>query len=198
MSNSLFIQIGMIAVAGVIFYMYVLPTFEQIGINQDAVVQYQGELEKVQGVNTKLSMHLASVQAVPLQDRKALERYLTTSVDDVEVMKEITTILSINKITATALSFDGAGQEVSIPELSSQFVLVPYEFSVSLETTYDQLKSLLQTIESSDYLLEVNSMTVAPGEGDDVAVELSLIRYAIATAALAEGASAEGAAAAAQ
>jgi hypothetical protein len=183
MSNSLFIQIGMIAVAGVIFYMYVLPTFDQIGINQDAVVQYQTELEKVQGVNSKLSMHLATVQAVPLQDRQALERYLTTTVDDVEVMKEITTMLETQDITPLSLAFSGTGELVAIPELSAEFSLVPYEFSVGIETTYEKLKSLLRTIETSDYLLEISSLAVTPAEDDAVAADLTLIRYAIGAAA---------------
>ena len=192
MSHSLFIQIGMVAVAGVIFYMYVLPTFEQICINQDSVTEYQLELEKVQGVNSKLAMHMATVQAVPLQDRQALERYLTTSVDDVEVMKEITTILTTQDLAPSALAFAGAGEMVAMAELSPEFVLVPYEFTVSIKTTYEELKSLLLAIETNNYLLEVGALTVAPGEKDGVEADLSLIRYAIAAAPIDEAAVVEG------
>jgi len=179
MSNSLFMQLGMIAVAAAIFYLYVSPTVAAIRVDQDAVVQYQAEFDKVQSVNAQLASDVATVQAVALDDKTRLERYLATSLDEVEVMKELVKLLSSQNLTPTSLAYTGPSEVIRVATMSPSFGLIPHEFTFGVELSYDKIKALLAAIESSDYQLEISALAVTPVDTKIVTAEFTLVRYVL-------------------
>lgn len=172
----------MIAVAGVIYYMYVLPTFEAIELNQQTTADYRVELDKVKSVNELLASQLARVEAITLNDQTALERYLPMTIDDVEALKELNGILNSLSLEPTTLTYDGPSEPVTDAGLTNGYVLIPHSFSLSVDTTYTNLKALLSTVETSDYLLEVKELIVTPQPGGEVTADVTLVRYVLATA----------------
>ncbi len=195
MSHSLFIQLGMVVVAGIITVMYIMPTMEEIRTVQDKIAVYEKEIENVTSVNQKLQASVSQVQSVSPDNKQALDRYLPNQFDVVSVMKEINTILTGLNLEPTALEFTGGGSGESNNSNSeavatsgsfdsATHALVPYTFTFSVDLEYDELKQLLSTIETNDYLLEINKLEVAPAEDDDLTATFEVSRYEIAQKAM--------------
>lgn len=181
MSKNLFVQIGMIVLSVGIIITFVEPTFTKIGELQDDIVVYQAEQDKVSGVNAQLSSLIGVLNSVPAADQRKLLRYMPDEVDTISVVRDL--LLISEEAGVVYLSAAPAGEADSLQdqeERLSSSVALPreYLFNLSVEATYDQMKTLFRLIEQNDYPLEVHGVSVATKEGGFLTVDISLSAYA--------------------
>jgi hypothetical protein len=181
MSNfSLFTQIGMIVVAGTIMFTYIKPTYNNIQIKLDTIETYKTEADKVKDVDDLLVQKVNTVDGVSAADTAALKRYVPDSVDDVAVMKDIQSIFTALALPLSSIAIGGTSP-VPVQGVSGNVGLMSHSFSISTKVSYDELKTLLKVIEVNNYLLQVNSLTIAPAETGSLGVSMTLTTFNRAT-----------------
>lgn len=174
-SNS--IRLVMIVVAIAIGFLYIRPTLETIGANQDEIQSYQVEIIKISEVNTQLASLVAQMNSVSTQNQTAIVRYLPDEVDEVAVLKDLQLILALNQVMNPTVDYEGMSAS-ALPVSGSQTEdIVAHGFAITALMTYDQLKSFLRTIEQNNYLLEVAELGIEASEGGFLDVNLSLRVY---------------------
>jgi len=182
MSNySLFTQLGMIGVAVAILFVYIKPTYTAIQTTLDTTQTYLEEADKVKKVDDLLTEKVSKVDAVSAADMAALKRYVPDSVDDVLVMKDLQAIFAALAFPLEGLTAGGAGAATAQPGVLGGAGLVPHTFSLSTKVSYDDLKTLLKVLEANNYLLQVNSLSLAPSDSGLIGVSMSLATFSRAT-----------------
>ncbi len=179
MSNfSLFTQVGMIIVAATIVFTYIKPTFANIEKTRTTTDTYIIEADKVKGVDDLLVQKAAKVDAVSAADSAALKRYVPDEVDDVAVMKDIQGIFAALAFPLTSLNAGGASAAPSaVSGTIGNVGLVPHSFTVATKLTYDELKTLLKVLEVNNYLLQIDSLTITPGESGLLTISMVLSTF---------------------
>lgn len=181
--TSLFSQILMVIVAGVVGAMYISPTIGSIKATQDSTELYQQELVKISNVNTLLSSQVAKVDSVPLDAKQALLKFVPDSIDEIMIMKDIRLILIQAGLEPSTLVYGSGGDSgqsngnqsnQELMEMSASLPYITHDFSVSFESAYDQLKTLFDLLETSDYLLQISSMGILPAESGLINVDMTL------------------------
>lgn len=181
--TSLFSQVLMIIVAVVVGVMYIYPTIGSIKATQDSTELYQQELVKISNVNSQLAAQVAKVDSVPLEAKQALIKFVPDSIDEISVMKDIRLILAQAGLEPTSLAY-GAGSSgderesgqssAEVVEVDTTLPYITHDFSVSFESTYDQVKALFSILETNDYLLQISSLGMIPAESGLVTVDMNL------------------------
>ena len=180
---SFLTQIGMVVVAVIIVIMYIQPKVTSIREIQDLTNSYETETENVSKVNEDLKSKIAAIEAINPQDTKALERFMPDIVDDIAVLKDISTILESQSISQYEIGYKGNTLSVApTAETSNEYQsAVAYFFSAQFETTYAQLKTILSQIETNDYLLQVSNLKISEATLGKLKVDLSLTTFARAS-----------------
>lgn len=172
---SLFTQIGMIIVAVVITIMYIKPTYSNIKTTQDTTTLYDDEAAKVKEVDLMLEQKIAAIDGVSVNDVDALKRYMPDSVDDVSVLKDIQAIFTALQLPISTLTAGGMSPVTEDPRF------VAHTFAVTSKMTYEEVKVLLHAIEVNDYLLQINTLKMIPGEEDLVSVDIGMTAFSRAS-----------------
>lgn len=187
-TNSPFIQLGMVVLAVSIFLLYIKPTITDIRLTQDQVGVYQGELDRVNEVNNLLQKHVNDINLLPLSDVQALERYVPAVIDEIAVMRDLLLITDMVGVTVTALDYTAAqGESVAAEDTESaedgagsQGVGgVSAEFNLAVSASYDEFKELLRALEINGYRLTVESANVTPDTEGQLSVDLTLLVQAL-------------------
>ncbi|MFM2424164.1 MAG: hypothetical protein RLZZ70_555, partial [Candidatus Parcubacteria bacterium] len=185
-SNSLFIQIGMITLAGCIVFLYVMPTVETINATKNKTAQYQVELDRVTGVNSLLDSHIEKIDSIANAQKNALNDYLPNSVDEIAVLRDIEAIVAESGSKVLALDFADVPSDASLIEdgVEVESDLVPHTFSLGVTGSYQDIKNLFSLLETNKYQLYVETVELTPNEGDSVSATIKLVVYSLKADAL--------------
>lgn len=175
MAFKLVAQIVLITAALVIIFTYVQPSFAVIKKTQDELFQYKEAISKASQFNARLQELISIRDSFPPDSIRALESFVPSNIDKVAVMRDIETIFANNGITLTTLGAkDGVAPETDVVlegETVAPSLNVPYQdFEVSFTASYEDMKRVLQSIESNDALLEVMELSfsaVPPETNED-------------------------------
>jgi uncharacterized protein YqgV (UPF0045/DUF77 family) len=176
---SLVTQIGLIAVAVAIVVLYIEPKITSIRQTQDLTSSYELETQNVSQVNESLKAKIAAIETIAPQDALALARYVPDTVDEIAVLKDISTVLEMQSINDFDLKYQGnnVGTEVE-GEVASEFgAVTEHYFSVSFEAGYDQLKSVLAQLETNNYLLQVSNLKITDTKEGVLKADVSITTF---------------------
>ena len=183
---SLFTQILMIVIAITIMFMYIKPTVTHIRTVQDATLQYGAEAEKVLTVNQLLATQVSKVDQIKQPDAAALMRYMPDSVDELEVMKDLVSILKAAGVSDPTVAYNGdasllntvGSDNSSLVDAEGVTSMKIYPFTISAQMTYQDMKRFLAALEINNYLMQIDTLKAAPGESGLLTVEMMLSTFA--------------------
>jgi hypothetical protein len=181
MSKNLFIQVAMIAISIGIIITFVNPTFSEIGEQQDDILVYQTEQQKVSGVNNQLSSLITSLNNVASDDYRRLLTYMPDEVDTIAVARDLSLVSRQAGVLYISAVSRGVVTNANSPDnASSQDFIQPKEhmFSLNVEGTYDTVKNLFALLEQNNYPIEVQNVNVQKKGGGLLSVEIGLSVYA--------------------
>ena len=171
-------QIALIVVAAALTITYTKPMFTDISEVQDKISVYQTETAKVAAVNQALATLVKKVDSVSQYDQKRLLTYIPNEVDNIAVPRDIQAITADAGIVVNGINYEGA---VSVPQNSGSegavSALEPHAFVIEFDSSYEQLKKVLSSLEQNHYPLEVTEMDINKKEGGFVSTTLKIITY---------------------
>lgn len=178
--KGLFSQVAIIAVAMVIIFMYIRPTFIKVGGTQEDITRYQEERDKVVNVNSLLANLVAKMDSVPPDDQLRLKTYLPDSVDEISVSRDLFLITKTAGASYKSVDFSKSAKESTKtdPTTSKENSLpVAHEFTLSVDGTYDQLKTLFVKLAENNYPLEVQEVHISREGSSFLTAEITLVTY---------------------
>ncbi len=176
------VQIALIVLALVLIFMYIRPTFANIGVVQDELYRYQEAVDNAEEFNHRLAELVLVENSFSDSDMEALALFLPDKLDAAQIMRDLEVIaelynVEINKMIAGTpetfnpnIAFENRG-EVSVNSLVSQ------DFSIDVTGPNIVIKKTLALIEANAYPLEVVEMSVVnvPDEDSDAESDESLL-----------------------
>jgi len=180
---NLFFQISMIVIAITIGVLYINPTLKEIKITQADSLAYTEEISKVSAVNNALADKIAYIDNLSLANKQALLKYLPDKIDEVSVLKDLKSILSMQSIEPKTLIYKGTvDQKETVDSFddsnnSPNLGFITYQFEITADITYTDLKGLLKALEINNYPLSVTALTINPSENGFLAVDISLATF---------------------
>lgn len=186
MTNSFLPQIAMIALSVGIIFFHVQPTFAEIGTIQDAIITYKSERQKVDDVNQKLSNLVSQVNDISTADQRALLTYMPDTVDQVSVSRDIYNMAESVDAYLKSVRYEGETNtskkgkdttKVKDKEKELSDTPIPHTFSLSLDGTYDQIKSFLSLLEQNNYPLEVHELKIISSSSRVLSAEMKVVTY---------------------
>jgi hypothetical protein len=185
-TNSPFVQLFMVVLAVAILLLYIRPTVTDIRATQDQISTYQYELDRVTDVNDLLRSHAAAIDALPLSNIQALERYLPSRIDEIAVMRDLQLIVEEVGVDLVTLEYAGGdGPEKADPSLEVVSVgnnPVSTKFNLGVTASYNELKTLLTALEVNNYQLTVESADITPVDEGRLNANFVLVAYSLETA----------------
>jgi hypothetical protein len=172
--KGLFTQIGMMIVAGAIVVTYIQPEFAGIAEVQDDVSSYETQLNEVVRVNSRLSGFTTTLESVTNADKIKLETYLPNSVDYLSIPRDLFLIAGEAGVLYIDSSYVGVGTQSDSKDRTSP---IGHDFTMSVEGTYGQIKTLVSLIEQNHYPLEIHALDISPLNGGFLTAKLSLTTY---------------------
>ena len=172
-------QIVLFITAVVLVLTYIQPTFIAIKETQDEIFQYSDASDKATELNAQLARLLGVEQSFRQSDMIALDEYLPTSLDDMEIMADVATMADASGIQVISLT----SEEVALP---AEDILFEGERIVSDGTshldvvlevsgTYQGFKNMLRLIEQNKYPLEIVDLAFGDFSSDDDATIVTSI-----------------------
>ncbi len=176
--NSLLAQIVIAALAVGIVIAYIQPTIMKIGERQDEIAQTKEELEKVTAVNNRLAELVASVNAIPQVDKDSLLEYIPEELDEVKVLKDLTSISAIVGVSINDVGYEGETNDfVGIDNDPSFVNPTVHTFVLSVNGSYQKIKQLLLLLEQNKYPLEIASLSIMPQKDGFLQASFSIVTY---------------------
>ncbi len=178
-SKGLFTYLAMIALAVGIAIFYIEPTFSGISKMQDDIALYQEEQKKINQVNNQLAVLVGQLEGVPSSDQNKLLTYLPDQIDTIAVSRTLQIIAQQSGVLLENVSYGKVDQK-SIDEAEQSGVTdfpVPHTFSVSVQGTYRQIKTMLGLLEKNEYPLEVHELEIGVVQGNFLSVEMTVVTY---------------------
>jgi hypothetical protein len=176
---SLITQIGMIAIAIAIVFMYIEPKISTIRDTQDITISYEKETQNVSQVNQNLRSKIAVIESISPQDTDSLVKYIPDSIDEISVLKDLSTVLESQGLNGFDIKYESNNSLTQqnddvVSELSS---LTEHYFLVTFESSYSQLKEVLALLETNNYLLQVSKISITEVENDVIKVDMNLTAF---------------------
>jgi len=192
--RGLFTQIGMLLLAGGIFFTYLQPSFSAITATQDDIALIRMEQSKVTEVNTLLRTHQDKIDQISAVDVTRLTTYLPSRVDMVAVQRDLTFIAREAGVRLTSLSADVKSAQPSRAgaAVANTVAQMRQERSVQLGfiAEYQTVKRFLELLERNHYPLHVRAITIVsavdtpsgavaavPVGVGSLAVDMTLVTY---------------------
>lgn len=177
--KGLFSQIGMIIVAVALIVTYVQPAFAKIGLVQDNIEIYREERKKVISVNSQLASLVSRLDSVSNEDKRELLTYLPDVVDVIAVPRDLAIISNEAGVLYKNATLLGMVDDTNELEIGAVFTPPQkYEFTLSVEGTYSQIKGLFRLMEQNNYPLEVQSFNIKQIFGGFLAADIKIATYA--------------------
>jgi hypothetical protein len=168
----------MIVVAVTIGLMYIRPTLAEIKVLQDDAMMFEDEKGKVAEVNAELARKVATKDSVSDSNSDALKRFMPNEVDEIRVLKDIDAILRSVNVAPLTLTYGGVADSAATDSAGSS-LYATHTFDVGVAVTYEKLKELLLALEVNDYVLQVNNLSIAPSEDEELSVTFSLAAFSL-------------------
>jgi hypothetical protein len=185
-TNSPFIQLFMVILAGAILILYIQPTVESFRLTEDRIVLYKTELDRVKDVTMLLNKHIADIETLSLASKEALEIYLPATVDEISVMRDLQTVVEGLDLELISLEYTG-GAQVSDSDTAESTEsgtgiypgLTPVSFNLSINATYEEVKDFLRALEINRYQIYITEAALTPSDDGEVALTLALQTFAL-------------------
>jgi Tfp pilus assembly protein PilO len=174
--NSLLTQIIVAAIAIGIVITYIKPQLDEIKSRQDEISQTREEVKKVADVNARLAELYAQLSAIPQRDKAALTAYLPDMVDEVQVLKDISLMAEDAGVELQQVSFSS---EQSLAAVEGEQGLHEWSFSLTMESSYEELKQILAYLERNHYPLVISSMNISPVLGGNLNTAMVINAYSL-------------------
>jgi len=178
---SLFMHVVMIGIVVGIGILYIKPTVEVIGENQDTKATFAREVDRVSAVNTRLAQKVAEINAIPLDDRRKLATYLPDTLDSIAVMRTVESMMEGISITPTSLEFDGVATPAGQSE-SSASSLESGSISLSFETDEPSLFVFFSTIEQNEFPFIIKEASISPTDEGTISAEFVFTVFSLPVA----------------
>lgn len=177
--NSLLTQLGIVGISVAIILTFIQPALTRIGDTQDEIVATQDELNKINEVQASLADLINRANSISLKDRTLLRTYLPDYVDEVLVLKNISEIATQAKIELTDLAYGGqiANANNSAAVANATPAVVTHTFDLSFISSYESVKDLFALLETNNYPLDIQSLSIKPDDGGLLHVDLTLQTY---------------------
>ena len=167
MRYSLLTQIALILISIVICVTVVSPMFTEIKSIQNEMFIYSDAVGKAQQFNVRLSDLIGIRNSFSPENMQRLERLLPTTIDTPKIMHDFESIFALKKIPIISISAPATATVIA-PEVTydengeiiqnNQNTLVPQDFNLIFNGTYQDLKDILATVETNETLIEVSSL----------------------------------------
>lgn len=185
-TNSPFVQLFMVILAGAILVLYIRPSIAEIRTTQDQIEVYNYELARVTDVNKLVAEHASTINTLPLSSLQALEKYIPIQIDEIAIMRDLQLVVESVGATLVMLEYasgDAAQDDnVDIETAATNDKPKATKFRLGVNTSYDNLKQLLSTIELNNYQLTIDSADVTPNDDGQLNVDITLIAYSLESA----------------
>lgn len=162
MGYKLITQIVLLILSVAVIVMYIKPELTAIKAKQDDTFAYKDASAKIGDLNSQLNALVSKSNSFSSSNISALETYLPSAVDSVVVMSDITAMVENSGSKLISLTATDVVQVSDTRALAdpSQKVdpVVPADFALTMEGTYDQLKQALRSFEQNNYPLEIVSL----------------------------------------
>lgn len=179
--KGLITQIGMLIISASIIFTYIQPAFGEVAKIQDNIQTYKVERDKVVIVNSQLSKLVADMESVSPEDQRKLLTYMPDSVDELNVLRDLHLITQQSGVLYKDVRYMGPAERGSKKKnranSEEEFGPDGYQFGLSVEGTYDQLKNLFRLVEQNNYPLEVQSVAISKLEGGFLGAEIIFVTY---------------------
>lgn len=175
--NSFITQVGMIILSVGILLLYIRPDFAEIGVIQNAIVEYRTELEKVNSTNERLDFLVSKVNAISSTDSKALLTYIPDKIDDVAVSRDIFIISEEAGVYLETIAYDGVKKSITSDATYNESKPIPHSFMVGVSGTYEDVKTFFSNLEQNNYPLEIYSLEMSSTETGLIKAEVNIITY---------------------
>jgi hypothetical protein len=182
MQSSLFFHVVLLAGAGALVFMQIMPTFAEIKQNEDTAAMYKREIQLVQTVNMDLANKVAQINALNLQQQATLATYMSEDLDTVALMRDVETITLLADLEITELSVDTAAPNVVSAAVSTDSGVLSHAVSLGVTGTYEQIQNLFNLIHQNNYPMFIDNLEVALDQ-ENVSVftvTLQLVAYSLA------------------
>jgi len=178
-ANSLITQVITLVIALAIVFTFIQPTFAKIQSTQEEIKVLQAERATVESVNVKLNQLITERNRIAERDVRRLLNYLPEKLDEIKVLRDIEIITKTPGISlnASALKYNSQGSNSGSNRQPSTTGVREHNFSLTLMTSYEHLKTFLLLLEANNYPLEVGSLKVSTAEGGLLNVNLELVTY---------------------
>lgn len=182
--NSLITQLATFGLSLVIVFTFIMPTLEQIQAHQVELDKLQTEAKNVDSVKVLLDQLVQKRNSVSDNDRRRLNTYLPTTIDEVKVLRDLEYLASTQgqnfRLTSIQASQgSNANRSDSGQANSTESDRRAHGFSLGFITTFEQLRSFLSVIERNNYPLDIQDIKVSTTEGGFLNVDLSLVTYSL-------------------
>ncbi len=179
--NSLLTQVGMAAIAIGIVITYIQPTLGEISERQDEIVKTVEEKNNITTVNNKLASLYSQVSAISPSDKVSLYTYLPDQVDEVKVLKDLTSIAKDANLVVNSLTYTGNQENVSSSRNNSTVGSLDKpnvsSFEISFLSSYEQIKDFLLRLEQNNYPLDISTLNISATEGGFLETNATIITY---------------------
>lgn len=160
MGFKLLTQLVLIITALVVIFAFIKPSFEEIRMTQDDVLQYSDAVNKAAEFNARLQELVNVERSFSQQQMQALETFIPSEIDEGAVMRDIQTIfrqegVELDSLVAKAAVSPTQGVQFEQAEVPQDSQLSYQDFTVGFTASYDELRSVLQLLERNAYLFEV-------------------------------------------
>ncbi len=176
MGFKLIAQLTLIVAAVVILLTFIQPSLLQMKSTQDELFQYSEAVSKASQFNARLRELIGIRDSFAQEDMAALEKFLPTEIDSINIMRDIETVFNNNNVTITSLTADEPVDPVTDIAVESPIIiesqqtmngLAYQDFKVTFVGTYWQLRDILFQTEMNNALLEVVELSFGASNQDD-------------------------------
>jgi len=167
MGYKLIVQLVLLITSFVIIFTFITPYVTSISEKQDKVLEYEQTLGKAAELNAKLNELIATKNSISPNEMRALNTYLPSRIYHIEVMRDIQNIFDVNRIPILTMTSDAEGvlSKVAVveggPKNTSDSGISYRDFNITFVAEYEIFKSILASIESNAYPLEVMNLSFA-------------------------------------
>lgn len=166
--KQFFIPIILILVAIGLFVLYTNPTYQEVKSLQVQVGAYDDALNKSKELHTISGDKVAAFNTFSDENKDRLNRILPENVDNIHLIIDINNIaarrgLSLKNISVGNLS-NSASKQSALAVGSSESPVGSVELNFSVTASYDNMLALLQDLEHSLRVMDIEKISFTVGE----------------------------------
>lgn len=192
--NKFISSVILLIVAIGLSFTFTKSNFSKINELDESIGQYAAALEQSKQLNELESSLTQKYQAIPIEDRERIQKFLPQNIDTVRLTIEIDSIASQNQIEIENLTFvenetDDSANNNEFPEVlneSDDSIMIDnssndYSFvdmSFNATGTYEELNSFLENLENNLRLTDVQKLSIqSTDEGDLLTYAVTIRTY---------------------